>query len=67
MSALSVRSLIGRWNCHNCYATFKVAWQILSWHEDCASEVVCRDRCDGERKEKPIFNSRGCHKKRLGV
>ena len=47
---------IGRWNCHNCHATFKVTHGRL-FHgepEDCASEVVCRDRSDGERKEKPI-------------
>ena len=46
---------IGRWSCHNCHATLQGnAWHTLSWQEDCASEVVCRDRCDGKRKEKPI-------------
>ena len=48
---------IGRWNCHNCHATFKVTHGNPLFHgepKNSTSTVVSRDRAHDKRKEKSI-------------
>ena len=45
---------VGRWNCHDCGASFKVTWNGLSRHENTPSKMVFGNIFDCQREEKPI-------------